>query len=105
MAGRNFSLTQRLSGFVDRAVRTGMHQSASEVVREALRRYEDDLKAEEASLALIQAVAEQGAAAIARGEFTLVRGAEGSGELLKRLNRNAAARAALANREDSSAGG
>lgn len=93
MSGRNFSLTPRLSGFVDKAVRNGRHQNASEVVREALRRYEDDIKAEDASIAAIQAVAEQGAAAIARGDFTTVRGPGDARALLQRLSRRASARA------------
>ncbi len=42
MSGRDFSLTPRLSGFIDKAVRSGRHPNASEVVREASRRYEDD---------------------------------------------------------------
>lgn len=48
MSGRNFSLTDRLSGFINREVTSGRHQNASEVVREALRRYEDDIEAEKA---------------------------------------------------------
>ena len=93
MGRRNVSLTARLSGFVDKAVRSGRHQNASEVVREALRRYEDDVKAEEASLTAIEAVAEQGAAAIARGEFTAIEGPADARALVQRLNRRAAQRA------------
>ena len=43
MAGRNVSLASRLSDFVDHQVGSGRHQNASEVVREALRRYETAL--------------------------------------------------------------
>ncbi|MFI4986314.1 MAG: type II toxin-antitoxin system ParD family antitoxin [Alphaproteobacteria bacterium] len=93
MGGRNFSLTRHLSEFINRQVTTGRHQSASEVVREALRRYEDDIAAERASLAAIRAVAEEGIAAIERGEYTLVEGAVGSRALLSRLNDRAAASA------------
>jgi antitoxin ParD1/3/4 len=64
MGGRNFSLAPRLSRFIDRAVKRGHHQNASEVVREALRRYEDGMKAEEASTAAIWAVAKEGIAAM-----------------------------------------
>lgn len=86
MSGRNFSLTEHISNFVDREVASGRHQNASEVVREALRRYEDDINAEDASLAMIAKVAEQGIAAIDKGDFTLVNGSEGSKALLDRLN-------------------
>ncbi|WP_372396006.1 type II toxin-antitoxin system ParD family antitoxin [Azospirillum sp. HJ39] len=94
MGGRNFSLTDRLSAFVDRQVEDGRHQNASEVVREALRRYQDDLEAERASLAAIEAVAERGVSAIEGGEFRLVAGGEDRRALLDDLNRRAAGRAA-----------
>ena len=64
MSGRNFSLTDRLSGFIDKEVASGRHQNASEVVREALRRYEDDITAEHASLAVLEKIAKTGIAAI-----------------------------------------
>lgn len=94
MSGRNFSLTERLSDFIDRQVDAGRHQNASEVVREALRRYQDDLEAERASLAAIDAVAEAGIAAIDRGDFRLVNGEGDRSALLDDLNRRAAERAA-----------
>lgn len=96
MSGRNFSLTDRLSLFIDQQVEDGRHQNASEVVREALRRYQDDLDAERASLAAIEAVADRGIAAMERGEFRLVTGVEDRSALLDDLNRRAAERAAVA---------
>ena len=92
MSGRNFSLTDRLSDFVDKEVASGRHQNASEVVREALRRYEDDVAAEHAGLAVIEKIAEQGIAAIERGDFTLISGPDGSRSLLERLNARPASR-------------
>lgn len=94
MSGRNFSLTDHLSDFIDKEVASGRHQNASEVVREALRRYEDDTLAEHASLALIGKVAEEGSAAIESGDFTVVSGPDGSQALLNRLNARAGRRAA-----------
>lgn len=85
MAGRNFSLTEPLSDFVDREVSSGRHQNASEVVREALRRYESDLEREQADLAIISKVAETGLSAIARGDFTHISGDEGASKLVERL--------------------
>ncbi|HEV7284445.1 MAG TPA: type II toxin-antitoxin system ParD family antitoxin [Kaistia sp.] len=90
MTGRNFSLTETLSEFIDREVENGRHQNASEVVREALRRYQDDVDAERAGLA---AVAEHGLAAIERGEYRLVRSDEGRRSLLDGLDRRASERA------------
>jgi antitoxin ParD1/3/4 len=83
MTGRNISLTDRLASFIDAQVRVGRHQNASEVVREALRRYEDDIEAQEASTAAIRAAADEGMAAIARGDFVVVRGRTGSQDLFK----------------------
>ncbi|TPK85450.1 type II toxin-antitoxin system ParD family antitoxin [Mesorhizobium sp. B2-4-17] len=92
MSGRNFSLTNHLSDFVDREVVSGRHQNASEVVREALRRYEDELAAEKASLAVIERIAAEGISAIENGDFTLVDGKDASQALLERLNARAVAR-------------
>jgi len=89
VSGRNFSLTERLSEFIDRQIEVGRHQNASEVVREALRRYQDDLEAERASLAAIESIAERGLAAIERGEYRLVSGDDGRRSLLDDLNRRA----------------
>lgn len=83
MSGRNFSLTDRLSHFIDQQVEGGRHQNASEVVREALRRYEQDLLMENA---IIAQVAARGIADIERGAFSLIQGDEGSAALLERLN-------------------
>ena len=38
----NISITDRLAGFVRKKVKTGRYNNASEVVRDALRRMEDD---------------------------------------------------------------
>lgn len=94
MSGRNFSLTDRLSRFIDQQVDDGRHQNASEVVREALRRYQDDLDAENASLAAIEAIAERGVGAIERGDYRRVEGPADRRALLDDLNRRAAGRAA-----------
>ena len=97
MSGRNFSLTERLSEFINQQVEDGRHQNASEVVREALRRYQDDLEAERTSLAAIETIAKRGITAIERGEFRLVSGDEGRRSLLDDLNRRAAERAKARN--------
>lgn len=51
---------------------TGRHASGSEVVREALRRYEDDIRHEQAHLDYLNKLAEQGEAAHASGDFVRV---------------------------------
>jgi len=87
MAGRNFSLTERLSDFVDDQVATGRHQNASEVVREALRRYEDDIEAERASIAVLEKVVQRGLADLACGNYTTISGPEDEQLLLERLKK------------------
>lgn len=72
-AGRNISLTDRHRRFVDAQVASGRHASASEVVREALGRYEDDVAADQAHLDMLAALAAQGEADIARGATIKVR--------------------------------
>jgi antitoxin ParD1/3/4 len=70
--GRNVSLTDRHQQFLDAQVPAGHHASDSEVVREALRRYEDDIRGEQAHLAYLSKLAEQGEAAYARADFVRV---------------------------------
>ena len=85
MAGRNFSLTPRLSLFVDRQVGSGRHQNASEVVREALRRYEASLAEEKARIAAIRTAIREGREDIARGDYTLVETADDAEQLYAAL--------------------
>jgi antitoxin ParD1/3/4 len=85
MSGRNVNLTEHLNLFVDKQVRRGRHQNASEVVREALRRYEDALAAEQARLEAIRDVIREGRAAIAGGDFTTVPTPEDAEALFARL--------------------
>lgn len=87
MAGRNFSLTEHLSAFIDAQVSGGRHQSASEVVREALRRYEDDILAERANIAMIEKVARRGLAEMARGEYTTIAGPDDEQRLSERFSK------------------
>jgi antitoxin ParD1/3/4 len=68
--GRNFSLTEHQQRFVSGQVANGRHASGSEVIREALRRYEDDILCEQARLAVLNKLAEEGEAALARGDYT-----------------------------------
>ena len=72
MSGRNFSLTPHLSAFVDEQVASGRHQNASEVVREALRRYEVDMAFTDAQLEEIKAIGARGMAAIERGDYVTI---------------------------------
>lgn len=85
MAARNVNLTDHLSAFVDEQVGSGRHQNASEVIREALRRYEDHLRAERERVEAIRTVICDGRDAIARGDFSTVHGTGDAEALLARL--------------------
>lgn len=67
--GREISLTDRHRRFVDTQVEEGRHASASEVVSEALRRYETDIAAESAAIAALQAIADRSEAGERIGDF------------------------------------
>ena len=69
MSGRNVSLTPRLNRFVDGQVETGRHQNASEVIREALRRYEEEIDAERQLLDVLGSMIDRSDANIATGRF------------------------------------
>jgi|tagenome__1003787_1003787.scaffolds.fasta_scaffold15409543_1 antitoxin ParD1/3/4 len=69
MSGRNVSLTPRLNRFVDGQVETGRHQNASEVIREALRRYEEEIDAERQLLDVLGSMIDRSDANIAAGRF------------------------------------
>lgn len=69
MPTRNISLTEEQHGFVEKLVKTGEYQNASEAVRDALRvlqqrRQEDALK-----LKALRAQIRLGTEALDRGEF------------------------------------
>ena len=96
MAGRNFSLTSRLSDFVDHQVGSGRHQNASAVVREALRRYETALCDDEARIAAIRSAIAQGRSDIAHGAHTTVATAEDEAHLFTELTGRSPSRRAAA---------
>ena len=81
MPTRNISLTDQQDAFVEKLVKAGEYQNASEAVRDALRalklrRREDDLK-----LKALRDQIKVGADAIERGDFVEIEGAELEGYL------------------------
>ncbi len=67
---RNFSLTVEPGPLVDEQVKSGRHVGSSEVVREALRRYQEAAGRERVHLDYIQKLAERGEADIAAGALS-----------------------------------
>jgi antitoxin ParD1/3/4 len=88
--GRNVSLTERHRRFIDLQVETGRHASASEVVREALRRYETELEAEQAAIHALWALAEKSEAGEATGDFIDIQDDAHLGEVMDQLLTEAA---------------
>ena len=84
MSARNVSLTDHLSQFVDEQVANGRHQNASEVVREALRRYQDDMSAQQERIEVLRTVIAEGRADLARGDYTVIETEQDRQVLLRR---------------------
>jgi antitoxin ParD1/3/4 len=87
-SARTVSLTEHQQRFLDGQVRAGRHGSTSEVVREALRRYEDDVLREEAHLAYLKRLGDEGDADIAAGCYVDVP-RDGLKDYLRGLGRRA----------------
>jgi len=83
--GRNVSLTERHRHFIDQQVETGRHASASEVVREALRRYETELESERAAINALWALADKSEAGEAAGDFIDIRDDAHLGQVMDQL--------------------
>ena len=66
---KNVVLTKHHAGFLDRLVKSGRYQNASEVMRDGLRALEERLKREEAELAALQDRIGLSLDQLDRGEF------------------------------------
>jgi len=87
MAGRttvNVSLTPELEAFLQSRVKSGRYQTASEVVREALRLLERQEKERADSLRQLKAKLEEAAAEAERGE--LIDGEEAFADLRRQID-------------------
>lgn len=78
-------MTDHLSAFVDAQVISGRHQNASEVVREALRRYAHEVEMEQAQIEAIKELVKEGRDAKSRGDFVTVMGAEDAAKLYEEM--------------------
>jgi antitoxin ParD1/3/4 len=96
MPTRNVVLTERQSSLIDELVASGRYQNASEVLREGLRLIEARETENAAKLEALRAMANAGASAIDRGEYTDFDDADA---LVKHLER--AATAAISSRKGS----
>jgi antitoxin ParD1/3/4 len=76
MPTRNISLTAEQDAFIERAVKSGEYQNASEAVRDALRALRQRQREDALKLKALRAQIKAGAEALDRGEFTEVADAD-----------------------------
>ena len=72
MPTRHVNLTAEQDAFVEEAVRSGKYQNASEAVRDAVRGWQERLKADELKLDVLRTQLKVGLDALDRGAFTEV---------------------------------
>jgi antitoxin ParD1/3/4 len=70
MPTRNISLTPEQDAFVEKVVKSGEYQNASEAVRDALRSLQQRRRENALKLKTLRAQLAAGAEALERGEFT-----------------------------------
>jgi len=69
MPTRNISLTPEQDDFVEKVVKSGEYQNASEAVRDALRALQQRRREDALKLKALRAQVKAGADALARGDF------------------------------------
>lgn len=69
MPTRNVNLTAEQDAFVEEVVRAGRYQNASEAVRDAVRGWQERLKADELKVERLRLSIKAGVDALDRGEF------------------------------------
>lgn len=69
MPTRNVNLTVEQDAFVEEVVRVGKYQNASEAVRDAVRGWQERLKADELKLERLRQSVKAGVEALDRGEY------------------------------------
>jgi antitoxin ParD1/3/4 len=85
MPTRNISLTAEQDAFVDKLVKTGEYQNASEALRDALRALEQRRREDELRLKALRMQIKAGVDAIERGDFAEIEESDLEG-YLERLN-------------------
>ncbi len=76
MPTRNISLTPEQDAFIQETVKSGEYQNASEAVRDALRALQQRRREDALKLDALRRQIAAGVAALEKGEFTEVDGAE-----------------------------
>jgi antitoxin ParD1/3/4 len=81
MPTRNISLTDEQDAFVEKVVKTGEYQNASEAVRDALRALQQRRRMDALKLTALRVAIKAGTDALDRGDFVEVDDAELDGYL------------------------
>ena len=76
MPTRNVNLTDDQDAFVEKMVKAGKYQNASETVRDALRGLQQRWKEDELKLTILRKQIKAGITALDRGDFTEVEDAD-----------------------------
>ena len=76
MPTRNVNLTDEQDAFVEKMVKAGKYQNASETVRDALRGLQQRWKEDELKLTILRKQIKAGIAALDRGDFIEVEDAD-----------------------------
>ncbi|HEY1979486.1 MAG TPA: type II toxin-antitoxin system ParD family antitoxin [Xanthobacteraceae bacterium] len=76
MPTRNISLTREQDDFIEKAVKSGEYQNASEAVRDALRTLQQRRREDTLKLKVLRIQIKAGLDALERGEFTEVTDAD-----------------------------
>ena len=76
MPTRNISLTPEQDAFIEKAIRSGEYQNASEAVRDALRALQQRRREDALKLKALRRQIKAGVDALERGEFTEVADAD-----------------------------
>jgi antitoxin ParD1/3/4 len=76
MPTRNISLTAEQDAFVERVVKAGEYQNASEAIRDALRALQQRRREDALKLKALRAQIKAGLVALEQGDFTEVAGAD-----------------------------
>jgi len=76
MPTRNISLTPEQDAFIEKAIRSGEYQNASEAVRDALRALQQRRREDALKLKALRMQIKAGVDALERGEFTEVADAD-----------------------------
>jgi antitoxin ParD1/3/4 len=76
MPTRNISLTPEQDAFIEKAIRSGEYQNASEAVRDALRALQQRRREDALKLKALRMQIKAGVDALERGEFTEIADAD-----------------------------